>query len=112
LARFWKLSVSKGVQMVEKQEFMAEITKIFLEWLRKQASAVLLLSLGIVAMWQVGTSQLTKQEQKISQQELRIEAMSVEIRKCDAERAALQVEVSNLRFQLELAFPKLRLRGK
>lgn len=62
-------------------------------------------------MWSIGTEQLTKQEHKIIAQEARIESILNEVRKCDIERAALQVEVASLRFQLQVAFPRLRLVG-
>lgn len=95
--------------MSEKFDPMAEIRKILLEWMRRQASQVILLCVGIYVMWTVGTEQLNKQELKILAQEARIETLTNEVRKCDMERAALHVEVTSLRFQLQVAFPKLQL---
>ncbi len=91
---------------------MTELWKILLDWLRRQASQVILLSCGIWAMWTVGNQQLQRQDAKIIDQEKRIEQFIIELRKCDLENASLRVEVNNLRFQIEVLIPQLRLRQK
>lgn len=95
--------------MLEKIDFMQEVYKIVLDWLKRQASSVVLLSVGIVAMYSVGKEQLIKQETKIEKQEEKIEALGQEIRKCDMERAALQTEVNFMRLRLQMRFPNLDL---
>jgi hypothetical protein len=96
--------------MPEKIDIMNEVWKILLDWMRKQASQVLLLSAGIYGIWTVGTQQLQKQEHKINAQELRIESLTVEIRKCDAERASLSVEVTLLKQHIDLIIADVRRR--
>lgn len=98
--------------MQEKLDIMGDIWKILVDWLRRQASQVILLSCGIYAMWTIGTTQLQKQDAKIIDQEKRIEQFIIELRKCDLENASLRVEVNNLRFQIEVLIPQLRLRQK
>lgn len=94
----------------EKIDVMLDIYKILLDWLKRQASQVLMLSFGLVMIWKVGTGQIEKLEGKIALVESRNDALQMEVRKCDAERAALQVEVRALQFQLQMAFPKLALK--
>lgn len=96
----------------EKIDVMLDLYKILLDWVKRQASSVLLLSFGLVMIWKIGTGQIEKLEVKIAQVEGRNDALEMEVRKCDAERAALQVEVRALQFQLQVAFPKLRLGEK
>lgn len=96
----------------EKIDVMLDLYRILLDWLKRQASQVLILSFGLVMIWKVGTAQIEKLEGKIALVEGRNDALEMEVRKCDAERAALQVEVRALQFQLQLAFPKLRIGGK
>lgn len=95
--------------MLEKIDFMQEVYKIVLDWLKRQASSVVLLSVGIVAMYVIGKEQLLKQETKLEKQEEKIEALGQEIRKCDMERAALQAEVNFMRLRLQVRFPNLDL---
>lgn len=94
----------------EKIDVMLGLYKILLDWLKRQASQVLMLSFGLVMIWKVGTGQIEKLEGKIALVESRNDALQMEVRKCDAERAALQVEVRALQFQLQMAFPKLALK--
>lgn len=94
----------------EKIDVMLDIYKILLDWLKRQASQVLMLSFGLVMIWKVGTGQIEKLEGKIALVESRNDALQMEVRKCDAERAALQVEVRALQVQLQMAFPKLALK--
>ncbi len=95
---------------------MQELYKIALDWLRKQASQVIILVAGIFALYFLGSNQLAKleaqnerQAQKIDKQADKIELLGMEIRKCDSERSALQAEVSFMRFALENRFPNLSL---
>lgn len=96
--------------MQQKIDIMNEVWKILLDWMRKQASQVIMLTAGIYAMWTVGTQQLQKQEHKINAQESRIESLTVEIRKCDAERASLGVEVTALKRHIDLIVADVRRR--
>lgn len=89
-----------------KIDIMQELYKIAVDWLRRQASQVILLSIGIVFLYTAGTDQIAKLEGKIEKQEEKIDAQADEIRKCDMERASLQVEVQALKIQLEMQFPR------
>lgn len=92
---------------MENIDFMQELYKIVLDWIKRQASQVVLLSLAIIAMYQIGTLQLQKQEAKIEKQEVLISSLSDEIRKCDMERAQLQTQVDFMRFRLNEKFPNI-----
>lgn len=94
---------------MEHINFMQEVYKLILDWLKKQASQVILLSVGIVFMYTTGVEQLKKMESKIEQQEAKIAAQGEEIRKCDMERSALEVELNFMRYTLEQRFPNLNL---
>lgn len=98
--------------MEQKIDMVQELYKIALDWLRRQASQVILLSIGIVSIYTLGTEQIAKLEGKIAKQEEKIDAQADEIRKCDMERASLQVEVNALKIQLEMAFPRLNFSRK
>jgi len=94
----------------ERIDFMQELYRIVLNWLAKQAGSVILLSGAVVALWTVGSDRIEKLEGQVDRQSARIEAQGDEIRKCDMERAALQVEVGALRQRIELMLPLKRLR--
>lgn len=94
---------------MEHINFMQEIYRLILDWLKKQASQVILLSVGIVFMYTTGVEQLKKLESKIEEQEAKIIAQGDEIRKCDMERASLETELNFMRYTLEQRFPNLKL---
>lgn len=97
---------------MEKIDFMQELYKMLLDWLKKQASQVVLLSAGICFIYFVGNRQLEKMEHKIETQEQKIVEQGAEIRKCDMERGALQVEVNFMRYALQERFPNLNLQKR
>ena len=96
--------------MGEKIDFMQELYKIALNWLAKQAGTVIVLSAGIIAIWTVGSAQITKLEGMIDRQAAKIESQGEMIRRCDIERATLQVEVNSLRQRIELLVPLVKRR--
>jgi len=96
--------------MDEKIDFMQELYKIALNWLAKQAGTVIVLSAGIIAIWTVGSAQITKLEGMIDRQAAKIESQGEMIRRCDIERATLQVEVNSLRQRIELLVPLVKRR--
>lgn len=96
--------------MDEKIDFMQELYKIALNWLAKQAGTVIVLSTGIIAIWTVGSAQITKLEGMIDRQAAKIESQGEMIRQCDIERATLQVEVNSLRQRIELLVPLVKRR--
>lgn len=91
--------------MENKNDLMLEFYRVLLDWFRKQSTQTVMLGAAIVFLYSLGTDQLVKLEGKILQQEAKIDEQTQEIRKCDMERAALEVEVRALKFQLENTFP-------
>jgi hypothetical protein len=96
---------------MEKIDFMQELFKLLLDWLKKQASQVVILSAGLFFMYNMGSEQLVKLESKIERQEQKIDEQGAEIRKCDMERSALEVELNFMRYTLEQRFPNLKLKN-
>ena len=90
--------------------FYMELQKMFLEWLKKQGGNVVLLSVGIIALYYDFNSRTTEMRQVINVQGQKIEAQIDEIRKCDTERARLEARVEWLVSELSARFPKLKQR--
>lgn len=85
-----------------------EMQKMFLEWLRKQGGNVVLLSVGIIALYYDFSGRTAEMKHIISNQNRRIEEQIEEIRKCDTERARLEARVEWLVNELSARFPKLK----
>jgi len=87
---------------MEKIDFMQELYKIMLTWIRKQTDTVILLSCALAVLWYFGMDRITRQEVKIEQ-------LTEEVRICDKERERLKVQVDFMQFRLEARFPGLNL---
>ena len=85
-----------------KIDYMQEVFAVFLDWLRKQASQVMLLSFGMAFMYYQGTKMLNEAKETIFQQEVKMAELREEVRKCDMERATLSERVNGLELQLQL----------
>lgn len=100
----------QNARIMEQYSFSMEIQKMFLEWLNKQGGNVVLLSVGIIALYYDFNSRTTEMRQVINVQGQKIEAQIDEIRKCDTERARLEARVEWLVSELSARFPNLKQR--
>lgn len=88
--------------------FYMELQKMAIDWLRKQGGNVVLLSLGIVWLWNYSNAQVSELKAVNQKNEIRIEELVDEVRKCDTERARLESRVEWLVAELSNRFPRLK----
>ena len=87
---------------MELSEFMNEIYKIFLEFLRKQAFSVVLLVCGCAGLWMQRTEQKSDAQQDKISLLSEIADLRNDVRHCAESKESLLSEVSTLRERVNI----------
>ncbi len=82
--------------------------KMFADWLKKQGGNVVLLSIGIIALYYDFAGRTAEMKAIIARQEQRINQQMEDISRCHTERARLESRVEWLVSELSQRFPKLK----